>query len=81
MQVQIRFNGSLAQHIGQARLAIALETGATVAELRQQLVQRHPAAAQALALAVPVLAGRHVTDAEVLHEGQELSLLLPVAGG
>jgi molybdopterin converting factor small subunit len=81
MLITVRFSAGLVQQIGQARLQVTLVEGATVADLRQHLAQRFDGAQQLLANTVPVLAGRHVTDSEPLQNGQEVSLLLPIAGG
>jgi molybdopterin converting factor small subunit len=81
MLITVRFSAGLVQQIGQARLQVTLAEGATIADLRQHLAQRFDGAQQLLANTVPVLAGRHVTDSEPLQNGQEVSLLLPIAGG
>jgi molybdopterin converting factor small subunit len=81
MQIFIRLSSGLAEHVGQTRLLLILEEGATVADLRRYLGHQYENLAQPLATAIPVVAGRHVTDAEMLREGQEVSLLLPIAGG
>jgi len=81
MQCQVRLNGALARAAGQARLAVTVPDGATVAELIAEVRRRYPAHAQALAVAVAVQGGRHVAGDARLVPGQEVALLLPVAGG
>jgi molybdopterin converting factor small subunit len=81
MVINVRFSTGLAQHIGQPRLQVTLAEGATIADLRQHLNHYFEGLSQPLATAIPVLAGRHVTDNQQLHHGQEVSLLLPIAGG
>ncbi len=81
MQVTARFSGELVNQIGVARLSVTLPDDATVTDLVQHLSTQHPAAAARLATAVPVIAGRHVSGTEPLANGQEVALILPIAGG
>lgn len=81
MHIQTRFSGDLAKQVGTARLAVTLPAGATVAELVARLQQQYPAATDRLETAVPIIAGRHVSPSEILADGQEVALLLPIAGG
>jgi molybdopterin converting factor small subunit len=81
MVINVRFSTGLAQHVGRTRLQVTLDEGATIADLRQHLDHNFEGMGQPLAHAIPVLAGRHVTDSEPLQNGQEVSLLLPIAGG
>lgn len=81
MNVNVRLSAGLAQLIGYPRLAVSLAEEATVADLLSQLRQQHPALEQRLGSAIPMIEGRHVTPAEPLLAGQEVALLLPVAGG
>ena len=81
MQIQTRLSGELAQLVGTPRLVVTLPPDATVADLVTQLRQQYPAAVQYLDTAVPIIAGRHVSPTELLTAGQEVALLLPIAGG
>ena len=81
MTVHVRLSGELAQKVGVARLIVTLSDGSTVADLREQLQAQHPAAASQLALAVPVIAGQHVSWTVPLSSDQEVAFLLPIAGG
>jgi len=81
VQVQIRLVAGLSQLAGRPRLTLRLDDGATVADLLQHLADAHPALAPGLPSALPVVAGSHVTRDERLHDGDEVSLLSPVAGG
>jgi len=81
MQIFARMNGSLAQLAGTPRLSLALPENATVANLLHQLCQQHPALLPKLDIILPVISGRYVALTEPLHDGQEVALLLPVAGG
>ncbi len=81
MDVHVRFSMGLAQYVGTARLTVRLPGEATVADLMEQLCIEHPSLAHRLDAAVPVVAGRHVSRAEPLADGQEVAFLVPIAGG
>jgi molybdopterin converting factor small subunit len=52
-----------------------------VAGLLDALAADQPALAPALPSALPVVAGAHATRERPLREGDEVALLIPVAGG
>lgn len=54
---------------------------ATVGTLLERLRDTEPSIAPALDSALPVLRGTHVSGVEALAEGDEVALLIPVAGG
>ncbi len=81
MDVHLRLAPGLAQQVGHARFALTLAEGATVADAVRQLQADHPQAGALLDSVIPVIAGRLASRATALSAGQELALLLPVAGG
>lgn len=81
MNVSVRLSGDLAQQVGMARLQVTLAEKTTVADLVAHLRQQYPAAAARIDIAVPIIAGQHVSPTTKLAAGQEVALLLPVAGG
>lgn len=81
MDIQLRLAPGLARQVGLARVSLALVDGATVADALRALEAEHPQAAALLAAAIPVIAGQLVSRSTALSAGQELALLLPVAGG
>lgn len=81
MNVSVRLGTGLAQFAGNARLRLTLSEGATVTDLLDALRSQHPALEERLDTAVPIVSGRHVSRSEPLAAGQEVALLLPVAGG
>lgn len=81
MTVNVRLSAGLAQAVGRTRLVVTLAEGATVADLVEHLRAEHPALASRLDLALPVVSGRHASPSDRLAPGQEVALLLPVAGG
>jgi molybdopterin converting factor small subunit len=58
-----------------------LAEGATVGDLTDLLCREYLPSSPLLNTAVPIIAGRHVTQSEPLAEGQEVAFLLPIAGG
>ena len=81
MNIRVRFSAGLVPLAGNTRMAVTLSEAATVADLLQHLRTEHPSMTSGLDNAIPMIAGRHVAHSEQLSAGQEVSLLLPVAGG
>jgi molybdopterin synthase catalytic subunit/molybdopterin synthase sulfur carrier subunit len=81
MQVNIRLSGELAATAGRPRFSVSLSDDATVADLLEQLRQKHPNLWPRMDTAVPIISGTHVPSSEPLAEGQEVAFLLPIAGG
>jgi sulfur-carrier protein len=81
LQVQVRLGTGLATAAGTSRLRLELPSGATVATLLDQLRAEQPAIAAALDSALPVVRGEHAAAGQELAEGDEVALLIPVAGG
>lgn len=81
MQIQVRLGSGLAQEVGLPRVSATLPEGATVADLVAHLKTVYPHAAQRLDIAVPVVAGQHVSRTALLVADAEVALLMPVAGG
>lgn len=81
MTVQVRLSAGLARRAGRSRLSVAVGEGATVAELVERLAHEHPELGEGLAAAIAVVGGRHASPGEALRSGEEVALLLPVAGG
>jgi molybdopterin converting factor small subunit len=81
MKINLRFSSGLAAEIGQARLTREVAEGTTTATLLAQLQDEFPAAGDLLGRAVCMQQGFHVESETPLQDGQELALLLPIAGG
>lgn len=81
MQVTVRLSGELAAQAGRPRFSVTLADGATVGALTDLLRQEYLESAPLIDTAVPIIAGRHVTQDEPLQSGQEVAFLLPIAGG
>lgn len=81
ISVNVRFSAALAQAVGTSRLQLALPGGATVGDLLDQLAADQPALVNRLSHLVVAVAGRHVDRTEPLHDGHEVVLVMPAAGG
>jgi len=80
-KVSVKLFGGLREEAGSKQIEVELQPGARVAELRELLAGRLPSVAQLgdrLAISVNLELAR--ADLE-LHEGDEVALLPPVAGG
>lgn len=81
VRVRIRLNGALVSRLGRDRLALELPAGATVGDLVRTIGAESPEAVSLIERAVAVIGGRHVPLAQPLADGDEVALLLPIAGG
>jgi molybdopterin converting factor small subunit len=71
----------LAEHVGSSRLQVALDDGATVADLIGRLNTAYPSLSQQMEACVAIVAGSHASLDEPLSGAQEVALLLPISGG
>ena len=81
MNIRVRLSAGLAQFAGNSRLVVNLPEGSTIADLLNQLRADYPDLAPKLDAAIPMASGKHAASSERLTAGQEVALLLPVAGG
>jgi molybdopterin synthase sulfur carrier subunit len=81
MNIPVRLSAGLTESTGSSRLNITMGDESSVADLLAEVQARYPTIESKLAIAVPMVAGRHVSQSEPLVNGQEVALLLPVAGG
>jgi molybdopterin converting factor small subunit len=81
MRVRVRLGAGLSRFADAPLLSVDLAEGASVEDLLAALGAEQPALAPALRSALPVLAGTHVEREQRLHAGDEVALLIPVAGG
>jgi molybdopterin converting factor small subunit len=81
MKIHLRFSSGLAAEIGRARLVKEVGPETTAAEILTQLQDEFPAASDLLGQAVCMHQGFHIGAETPLQDGQELALLLPIAGG
>ena len=81
MQVRVRLASGLSRISGATFLDVALEDGATIADLYARLADTAPELSPALGSTLPVVGGEHAARGRVLEHRQEVALLLPVSGG
>jgi molybdopterin converting factor small subunit len=81
MRVRVRLGAGLSRFADAPLLSLELAEGASVDDLLAALATQQPALAPALNSALPVLAGEHVEREQRLSAGDEVALLIPVAGG
>jgi molybdopterin converting factor small subunit len=81
VHVQVRLGSGLAAAAGTRRLRVELPQDATVDTLRERLGATEPAIAPAVASALAVIRGTHASGEQKLADGDEVALLIAVAGG
>ena len=81
MRVRVRLGAGLSRFADAPLLSIDLAEGASVDDLLAALGAQQPTLEPALRSALPVLAGTHAEREQELHAGDEVALLIPVAGG
>jgi len=81
VHVQVRLGSGLATAAGTRRLRVELPQDATVDTLLERLGADEPAIAPALGSALTVVRGTHVRGEQPLADGDEVALLIAVAGG
>jgi molybdopterin converting factor small subunit len=81
VHVQVRLGSGLATAAGTRRLEVELPQDATVDTLLDRLGATEPAIAPALDSALAVIRGTHVRGGQQLADGDEVALLIAVAGG
>ncbi len=77
----VRVNGKLAEEFGVSRLDVRVKGPATINDLLNALESQYPDSAGTIVEAIPFVSGRHKNASEELMPGQEITLLMPAAGG
>ena len=81
MRVEVRAFGGVADRAGLTVLPVELPDGATVADLRAALARAHPDVALLMPRCAVAVDLEVAADDVVLHGGEEVAVLPPVAGG
>jgi molybdopterin converting factor small subunit len=81
VQIRVRLGAGLSRFAGSPLLALELPDGGSVADLYAAIEENYPELAPALPSALPVVGGAHVEREAPLNAGDEVALLIPVAGG
>jgi molybdopterin synthase sulfur carrier subunit len=77
----VRLGAGLATAAGSRRLTVALPDNASVDTLLDALRSQEPELAAGLDSALPVVGGTHADRDQPLEDGDDVALLIPVAGG
>jgi molybdopterin converting factor small subunit len=81
VRVRVRLGAGLSRFADAPLLSVDLAEGASVDDLLAALGAEQPSLEPALTAALPVLAGTQVERDQRLKAGDEVALLIPVAGG
>jgi molybdopterin synthase catalytic subunit len=81
MEISVLYFATLRDRAGVRQEQCSLPEGATVADLRQALGQRHDGLALALESALVSVNREYALPEEVLHDGDEVAVFPPVSGG
>lgn len=81
MRVVVKLFAAYREAVGQSEVVGEVADSCTVAELVQQLGAQHPALGERLGTARFAVNREYVAPETVLHDGDELVLIPPVAGG
>ena len=81
MRIRVRLGAGLSRFAEAPLLSIDLAEGASVDDLLAALGHEQPSLEPALRSVLPVVAGTHAQREPELHAGDEVALLIPVAGG
>jgi molybdopterin converting factor small subunit len=81
VRVRVRLGSGLSRFADAPLLSLDLDEGSSVDDLLATLGAQQPSLAPALNSALPVVAGTQVERERRLQAGDEVALLIPVAGG
>ncbi len=77
----VRVNGKLAEELGTSRLTVEVSVPATIQDILDEISSSHPESTGTILEAIPFASGNHRGAAEEIQPGQEITLLMPAAGG
>jgi sulfur-carrier protein len=81
VRVRVRLGAGLSRFAEAPLLSLDLADGASVDDLLTTLGDQQPSLEPALRSVLPIVAGTHAEREQELHQGDEVALLIPVAGG
>jgi molybdopterin converting factor small subunit len=81
VRIRVRLGAGLSRFADAPLLSVDLAEGASVDDLLAALGTQQPSLEPALPSVLPVVAGTHAERSQRLHAGDEVALLIPVAGG
>lgn len=77
----VRVNGKLAEEIGTSRVSIEVEEPATIQDIIDEVASRFPQSSKTILEAIPFVSGSHRGAGTEIRPNQEVTLLMPAAGG
>tara|TARA_B100000700_G_scaffold312072_1_gene395143 strand:+ start:19026 stop:19289 length:264 start_codon:yes stop_codon:yes gene_type:complete len=77
----VRVNGKLAEEIGTSRLSVEVTEPTTIQDILDEISSRYPGSSGTILEAIPFSSGNHRGANEEISPGQEITLLMPAAGG
>tara|TARA_B100000965_G_scaffold70132_1_gene55322 strand:+ start:2867 stop:3130 length:264 start_codon:yes stop_codon:yes gene_type:complete len=77
----VRVNGKLAEEIGTSRLSVEVTEPAIIQDILDEMISMFPGTSRIINQAIPFLGGNHSGVNEKIRSGQEITLLMPAAGG
>src|SRR5205823_3453039 len=81
MNIRIRYFASFRETVGKNEETLSLSDGASVAVLRELLLERYPRLQGIMERSVCAVNHRYVELDTTLHEGDEVVFIPPVGGG
>jgi len=81
MRIAVRLGSGLSRLAGRSRLEVDLADGATVGDLLDRVAGDRPELGAGLPSVLTVVRGTQVAGDRVLSDGDEVALLIPIAGG
>jgi len=81
VRVSVRLGAGLSNVAGRPRLQMEVPEGTTVGDVLRRVGEEHPSLGDGLDAALTVVDGSQADAGRPLAEGEEIALLLPVAGG
>jgi molybdopterin converting factor subunit 1 len=81
MRITVKFFASTADLIGSRQIALDLDEGATVGDLREAVGEQYPKLRPFLPTIVCAVNESYESPQTVLREGDDVALIPPVSGG
>ena len=81
MKIRVLLFAQARQVVGSDSMDLSLESGASVAELKQSLAAEVPKLAELISRSNIALDQKYATDEDIVIEGVEVALIPPVSGG
>ncbi len=81
MKIRMRYFASFRETIGQNEEILTLHEGASIADVRALLLNRHPRLQPVMERSVCAVNHNYVPADTILHEGDEVVFIPPVGGG